>query len=66
MELNGCGAEPAHVYQPGYPLLKALKVFFVHWQNMFTISMQNKNRGVSFTSVTEGVKHYKKFNATVK
>jgi hypothetical protein len=66
MELNGCGAEPAHVYHPGYSLLKALSVFYTHWHNMFTISMQNRKRGATFTSLREGIKHYKKFKATVR
>lgn len=66
MELNGCGAEPAHIYQPGYSLFKALGVLFTHWKNLFIISMQNHNRGVPFVSFKEGKSIYKNFKATVQ
>ena len=58
MELNGCGAEPAHIYQPGYSLLGALKVLFQHWKVMFEISVENHNRGVPYLSWTEARKNY--------
>lgn len=65
MELNGCGAEPAHIYQPGYSLWKAFQVLTTHWRNMFVISMQNKKRGVPFTSLKRGIHFYNQFKATV-
>lgn len=61
MELNGCGAEPAHIYQPGFSLWKALGVLATHWKNLFIISMQNHKQGVPFLSVKEGRQIYKRF-----
>lgn len=61
MELNGCGAEPAHIYQPGYSLRKALRVLFRHWYNIFVIARQNEQRGVSYTPLREAVAHYRRF-----
>lgn len=61
MELNGCGAEPAHIYHPGFSLWKALGILFTHWKNIFRISMQNHKKGVPFTSYKEGKAIYKKF-----
>ena len=61
MELNGCGSEPAHIYHPGFPLFKALRILFDHWQNMFVISRQNHKRGVQYLSFKEGKQIYKKF-----
>lgn len=61
MELNGCGAEPAHIYQPGFSLWKAFGILFTHWKNIFRISMQNHKRGVPFTSWREGKAINKKF-----
>ena len=66
VELNGCGAEPAHIYQPGYSLRKALGVMYHHWKNLFTISMQNHKRGVKFMSSKEGWKLYKEFTKAVQ
>jgi hypothetical protein len=65
MELNGCGAEPAHIYQPGFSLWKALGVLFNHWSNMFIISVQNRKRGISYTSFSEGAATYRKFKAAI-
>lgn len=61
LELNGCGAEPAHIYHPGFPLFKALRTLFNHWQNMFAISRQNHKRGVQYLSFKEGKLIYRKF-----
>ena len=66
MEVNGCGAEPAHIYQPGFPLLKAWQTLFVHWRNLYRISTQNHKRGIPYTSTKEGIQIYKKFNAAIK
>ncbi|RAW03060.1 ATP-grasp domain-containing protein [Pseudochryseolinea flava] len=61
LELNGCGAEPAHIYQPGFPLLKGMKVLMSHWKNIFLIAQKNAQRGFRFTTVGEARQHYKKF-----
>ena len=65
MELNGCGAEPAHIYHPGFSLWKALQILAIHWKNMFTISVQNHKRGVAYLSFREGKRIYKKFKMAV-
>lgn len=66
VELNGCGAEPGHIYEPGFPLKKAIAVLYRHWKDIYRISMENHWRGVNFTSLKEGVKIYNKFKAAVR
>jgi hypothetical protein len=66
LELNGCGAEPAHIYQPGYSLRDAIRVLYQHWENIYRISMENRKKGVNFTTFREGMKMYRKFKAAVK
>lgn len=66
MELNGCGAEPAHIYQPGYSLVKAIGVLFRHWRNIFLIAKQNHDHGVPYTSVKEARHYYKIFKAAIQ
>lgn len=66
MELNGCGAEPGHIYQPGFSLWKALSILFVHWRNMFMISVQNHKRGTPYLSVKEGKRIYRKFKMAIQ
>ena len=66
MELNGCGAEPAHIYQPGYSLRKAFAVLFTHWRNIFIIARKNAKRGVSYTPFKEAVIYYRRFKAATQ
>lgn len=66
MELNGCGAEPAHIYQPGFSLWKALGILFTHWENMFKVSLQNHKRGTAYLSWKEGKIIYKRFKKAVQ
>ncbi len=66
MELNGCGAEPAHIYQPGYSFWRALVEMFNHWRNIFVIAVENKKRGVRFLTFPEAKAYYKKFNEAIQ
>jgi hypothetical protein len=66
MELNGCGAEPTHIYHPGFSLWKAIGILCTHWKNIFLISMQNHKRGVAFTPLREGKVIYKKFKEATR
>jgi hypothetical protein len=65
MELNGCGAEPAHIYQPGYSLFKAMGVLLMHWRNIYIIAKQNRRRGVNYTTIKQAHFYYKKFKAAL-
>ncbi len=63
VELNGCGAEPSHIYQPGTPLWRGVADLIAHWKNMHRVSKENHQRGVAYLSFTEGRSIYKKFKA---
>lgn len=52
-ELNGCGAEPTHIYDPDYSLLKAMITQLVHWRHIYEIAYANKSYGVKFASQRE-------------
>lgn len=60
MELNGCGAEPAHIYHPGSSLLQAVRVLITHWRNLHRVSKENHERGVPYLSLKEGRQIYKR------
>jgi hypothetical protein len=60
MELNGVGAEPAHIYQPGYSFWEAVRVLLRHWRLIYRISMTNAQRGFRFPTWNEGVRMYHK------
>jgi hypothetical protein len=66
LELNGCGAEPSHIYHPGYSLFKAIKVLLDHWQTIFLIARENAKRGIRYVSYKEARSHYKKFKAATQ
>lgn len=61
MELNGCGAEPSHIYSPGFPMRKAMKVMYFHWKDMYTVSIENRKKGMRYTSLKNAYRFYKDF-----
>lgn len=63
MELNGCGAEPAHIYHPGASLWAAWRTLFRHWHTLYRVSVANHRLGVPYLSLAEGKKIYQRFKA---
>ena len=63
MELNGCGAEPAHIYQPGFSLWQAMVVLYQHWKLMYEISIENHELGVPYLSLAEAKETYTRTKA---
>jgi hypothetical protein len=53
LELNGVGAEPAHIYQPGFSLLKAWQILLHHWRIAYLIARENHKKGVAYMTVAE-------------
>ncbi len=45
MEFNGTSSDPAHIYQPGYSLVRAYRDMAYHWGIMYRISRQNRKAG---------------------
>ncbi len=63
VELNGCGAEPAHIYHPGTSLIDGIRDLIVHWKNLYRVSKENHERGIPYLSFAEGKMIYQKFKA---
>jgi hypothetical protein len=55
LELNGAGAEPAHIYQPGFSIREAYRVLFHHWDVLYQISRENHRRGVAYMTGREAL-----------
>jgi hypothetical protein len=66
LELNGCGAEPAHIYQPGFSFFAAVGVLMRHWHDIYRISAENHRRGVPYISWREARRIYKDFRALTR
>ncbi len=65
VELNGCGAEPAHIYSPGFSFWEAVKILFQHWEDIYRISVENHARGVPYISFQEGRAIYNKYKSLI-
>jgi len=66
LELNGAKSEPAHIYQPGYPLFRAFKVIIQHWKVLYAISRKNYKAGLSYPSWKKGWAHWRKYRNHIK
>lgn len=54
LEFNGSGAEPNHVYNTGYSLFAALRVWLHHWQVLYEIGRYNNARGIRYWPFKKG------------
>lgn len=66
LELNGCGAEPAHIYDPDFPLLKAVNTLILHWRSIFEIARQNEGKGIRHLPFKQAMAHYQNFKDKMK
>ncbi|QLE00076.1 hypothetical protein HX109_00325 [Galbibacter sp. BG1] len=70
LEVNGVGAEPAHIYDPSYKLINAWKETLFLWRVAYKIAMINKEKGEQFPVFSEAkqrylqYKNYKKVSLT--
>jgi hypothetical protein len=57
LEVNGAGAEPAHIYEPGFSFFKAQLTIAKHFRMMYKAARENNKNGVAYMS-------YKNFKDT--
>lgn len=62
LELNGSGAEPAHIYQPGYSFFKAQRVLARHYKMMYAAARSNHQTGTAYMTL----RSYKEIKAAEK
>ena len=48
LELNGAGAEPAHIYDPNFSFLNAQQVIAQHFKMLYQASSLNNKKGVAY------------------
>lgn len=63
VELNGVGAEPAHIYDPTYSLFHAWRDLINQWKMVYKISAFNHQQGIKYMSTKEVRSHLKKMKA---
>lgn len=62
LELNGAGAEPGHIYQPGFSLFKAYRIILWHLKQLATISLENHKKGVPYWNFKKGYEKWRLHN----
>lgn len=60
LELNGAGAEPGHIYQPGRSIWKGYADILHHLNVLCNIAIENHRLGVAYTSLSDGLRFIKK------
>ena len=61
MEFNGISAEPAHIYDPSYPLWKKYRDVFQHWRVIFKIYKIQAANGVESMTTKEGIESLRNY-----
>lgn len=57
LELNGVNSEPAHIYDPDMPLMRAYAHLFRHWRTLYWISRENHRRGIPYVPAAVLYRH---------
>lgn len=69
MELNGAGAEPGHVYDPGNSLLSAYRDIIFHLDLLAEISIENMRSGIKPLGLKKGlsfIRGIRRYNKTYR
>lgn len=53
LEFNGIASEPAHIYHPGYPILKAYRDIYSQWKIIYKISKLQYRKGIKGMTLRE-------------
>lgn len=69
LEFNGVAGEPAHIYDPEYPLWKSYRDLYQHFKIIFKIGQAQSKKGVpsmTFKELKTSYKAYNDYLATAK
>jgi hypothetical protein len=58
LEINGVGADPAHIYDPKLSIWQKYRVIFKQWSIMYQIARQNHRKGIPYLTIKEAWQHY--------
>jgi hypothetical protein len=65
IELNGAGSEPTHIYDPAHSIFFAWKEIIRHWNILYRISKQNRNKS-PYMNFNSGIKMFRENFAYLK
>ena len=61
LEVNGVGAEPTHIYDPGYKIINGWKELMYLWRVVFKIAAMHKKAGLPYSRWTEGTARFRNY-----
>jgi len=56
LELNGAGAEPAHIYDPQFHFFAGQKVILQHFNMIYQAAIENKKKGADYMTLWDFLK----------
>jgi hypothetical protein len=62
VEFNGIGAEPAHIYDPSYPVWKKYRDIYRHWKVIYQIYKIQKANRIAPMTLKEGIERLKAYS----
>ena len=63
LEFNGVAGEPAHIYDPSFPVWKAYRDLYRHFRIVYQIGRAQRKRGIRAMSLKEIWNSYRKYTA---
>ena len=66
LEFNGIASEPAHVYDPSYPIHKVYRDFYKQWKIIYNISKVQRKKGVKPMTLKEAYQSVRTYNQYMK
>jgi hypothetical protein len=66
LEINGVTGEPAHIYDPAYPPLRAYADLLRHWRAVYEVSREARRRGAACMSLAEALRACRAYRRIVK
>lgn len=66
LEYNGVAAEPAHIYQPGYPLWKVYRDIYHHWSIIYRLHLHLLKKGYLPNSWAQIRRDWQRYRAQMK
>lgn len=66
MEFNGVAGEPAHIYDPAYPVWKAYRDIYRHFKIIYEISQAQHKKGIATMNLKEMRDSYRRYNTYLK
>lgn len=61
LEVNGVGAEPTHIYDPGYKIINGWKELMFLWRVVFKIASLHKKAGLPYLRWLEGTNRFRNY-----